>query len=179
LEFLRDVTKLRHNLAGNVFCASPQCTLCMVERTEILGRMRTNRSKVINDNSDIYASCKCRSRLHKFNRILEPTLRRRLTPKKVSSSRRSKQKRSRMRVSIDSLTLCQPVTPTIPNTPITPEPTTPPPTPPLFDPNIPGIIPYETPTHYPSRLHVGRIQQWNEIQSSRPMMEVCLRRVDE
>ena len=62
--------------------------------------------------------------------------------------------------------------PTTPNTPITPEPETPPPTPPLFDPNIPGIIPYETPTHYPSRLQVRRIQEWNEIQSSRPIMEV-------
>ena len=80
---------------------TPQCTICMVERTEILGRMRTNRSKVINDNSDIYASCKCRSRLHKFNRMLEPTLRRRLTPKKVSSNRRSKQKRNRRKKSIN------------------------------------------------------------------------------
>jgi hypothetical protein len=157
---------------------TPQCTICMVERTEILSRMRTNRSKVINDNSDIYASCKCRSRLHKFNRMLEPTLRRRLTPKKVSSNRRSKQKRNRRKksinISIDTspVILCQPVTPTTPNTPITPEPETPPPTPPLFDPNIPGIIPYETPTHYPSRLQVRRIQEWNEIQSSRPIMEV-------
>ena len=145
---------------------TPQCKTCMVERKEILSRMRASPSKIINDNSDIYASCKCRSRFHKFSRI-ESTLRTRMTQKKVSSNRQSKQKRSRTRVSINSL-LCQPVTPSTPNTPTTPEPETPPPTPTiLFDPNIPGL-PYEEPTLYPSRLQVGRLQQWNEIQSRMP-----------
>ena len=39
-----------------------QCKICMVERKKILHRMRSNKNKIINDNSDIYSSCKCKSR---------------------------------------------------------------------------------------------------------------------
>ena len=39
-----------------------QCKSCMVERKNILSRFRSDKSKIINDNSDIYSSCKCGSK---------------------------------------------------------------------------------------------------------------------
>ena len=38
----------------------------MKERKEILSQFRANRNKIINDNSDIFSSCKCMSNFHKF-----------------------------------------------------------------------------------------------------------------
>ena len=43
-----------------------RCKICMVERMEILHQIKTNKAQVINDNSDIFSSCKCGSRFHKF-----------------------------------------------------------------------------------------------------------------
>ena len=63
-----------------------QCKICMVERKEILSRFRTNRSEIINDNSDIFSSCKCNSRFHKFSRQVTPILKKRLTQKKANST---------------------------------------------------------------------------------------------
>ena len=45
-----------------------QCKICMVERKKILSQFRTNRSKIMNDNSNIYSSCKCGAKFHKFIR---------------------------------------------------------------------------------------------------------------
>ena len=59
-----------------------QYKICMVERKEILSRFRANQSETINDNSDIFSSCKCNSRFHKFSREVTPTLMKRLTQKK-------------------------------------------------------------------------------------------------
>ena len=59
-----------------------QCKICMVERKEILHRLKNNKHQVINDNSDIYSSCKFGSRIHKFNRTITTTLRTRSTQKK-------------------------------------------------------------------------------------------------
>jgi hypothetical protein len=76
--------------------------------------LRDDKYKVINDNSDIYSSCKCQSGFHKFAQISEPhdyyanALRTRLTQKKVTP------KRKNMRVqpaSPDASSPCQPVTP--------------------------------------------------------------------
>ena len=61
---------------------SYNCKICMVERKEILKRMEEDKSSVINDNSDIFSSCKCGSSFHKFDRYVETTLRTRLTQKK-------------------------------------------------------------------------------------------------
>ena len=72
-----------------------QCNICMVERNEILSRFRDNKSSIMNDNSDIFSSCKCMSSFHKFSRTIEPTLTTRLTQKKVPSTRNSKSKRRR------------------------------------------------------------------------------------
>ena len=117
-----------------------QCKICMTERIEILHRMRTDRSKIMNDNSDIYASCKCASRFHKlFSRIDCKTLRTRITQKKVTSTRHSKQRRSRFSFgntkpnspsSKSSTSICSPcnsrASPPPPETPVTPEPASPP-----------------------------------------------------
>ena len=54
----------------------------MVKRKEILKRLDEDKSKVINDNSDIFSSCKCGSSFHKFFRYVNTTLKTRLTQKK-------------------------------------------------------------------------------------------------
>ena len=69
--------------------------MCMVERKEILSRMKTETHKLINDNSDIFARCSCKCRFHKFFRNDSMTLRTRLTQKKVPSTRHSKLPRVR------------------------------------------------------------------------------------
>jgi hypothetical protein len=45
-----------------------QCKICMTERKEILHRFCTDKSKIMNDNSDIYSSCKCKGRFQ-FHRL--------------------------------------------------------------------------------------------------------------
>ena len=115
------------------------CKICMVERMEILHRMRTDKDKIMNDNSDIFAACKCGARFHKFtNRIDLPTLRTRLTQKKVSSTRHSKQRRlsSRFSFNLNSTRASRRTS----NPPVTPEQESPPETPVLLlDTNIPGL----------------------------------------
>jgi hypothetical protein len=48
----------------------PKCKMCMVERKEIFQRIQKDRNKIINDNSDIFSSCKCKGRFNKFGRYL-------------------------------------------------------------------------------------------------------------
>ena len=72
-----------------------QCKICMVENKEILHRLKTDKSKIMNYNSDIFSSCKCCSRIPKFCRVTNPTLTMRMMQKIVPSTRHSKQKRRR------------------------------------------------------------------------------------
>ena len=74
-----------------------QCKICMVERKEILKRFQTERNMTINDNSDIYSSCKCGGSFHKFSRIVnnDMTLMKHVLQKKVNSKRLSKPKRKK------------------------------------------------------------------------------------
>ena len=72
-----------------------QCKICMVERKEILSRFRSDKSKIINDNSDIHSSCKCGRRFHMFARTITTTLKTRLTQKKSPSKKSPKKERSR------------------------------------------------------------------------------------
>ena len=76
-----------------------QCKICMVERTTILKKMDEDQGLVINDNSDIFSSCKCGSQFHKFFRNVTTTLRTRSSQKKVNSCNRTKQKRKNRRFS--------------------------------------------------------------------------------
>ena len=106
---------------------TPQCKICMVERKEICHRFRENKSKIINDNSDVFSSCKCRTKFHKFDRdLINVTLRKRSTQKKVKSTRHSKSKRKRFSFDREPSTpsshksFCSPCT--TEETPITPEP---------------------------------------------------------
>ncbi len=66
------------------------CKMCMVERKEILHRMKSKKHKLINENSDIFARCSCKCRFHKVFRTDSTTLRTLLTQKKVTSRRDSK-----------------------------------------------------------------------------------------
>jgi len=136
-----------------------QCKICMVEKKEILSRFRTNRSEIINDNSDIFSSCKYNSRFHKFSRKVTPTLMKRLTQKQANSNRHSKQKRKkRFSFNLTSPRTCKPVSPFSPDMSImSPDislispPTGRPPT--LYDTNIPlAGFPYRSPTPYPTNL---------------------------
>ena len=79
-----------------------QCKICMVERKEILSRFRTDRSKVINDNSDIYSSCKCGAKFHKFIRPKNEDTDEALAAEKSHKSKRSS-KIKRSRFSVDSI----------------------------------------------------------------------------
>ena len=146
-----------------------QCKICMMERKEILKHFQEDKSSVINDNSDIFSSCKCRSRFHKFFRNVETTLRTRLTQKKVPSVRRSKMKRKGKQFfgSPKSPVLCQPVSPGM--MPVSsPEPASPPVTPVLFDTNVPGLPP-RSPTMYPTNLELAQVRHFIENQ---PVFEV-------
>ena len=61
-----------------------RCKLCMKERRETLKRYQDGRKQLINDNSDIFSSCKCGAKFHKFIREvnLQEALRTRSTQKK-------------------------------------------------------------------------------------------------
>jgi hypothetical protein len=136
---------------------TPKCKICTVERKEILHRMRSDRSKIINDNSDIFSSCKCKCRFHKFGRHLHvETLRTRLSQKKVNSTRHSKQKRSRL--SFSSPRVCPQ---TDMEAPITPEPASPMTPVFLIDTNVPGL-PYRSPSAYPTQLELAQLQEYRE-----------------
>ncbi len=142
-----------------------QCKICMMERKEILHRFRTDRYKIINDNSDIFSSCKCGSAFHKFFRTIttKTTLRTRSPQKKVTSTRQSKPTRRRfsffniLRQTPSPTTneQCQPCsTSTVGSTSTssTDEPASPPVAPVfLFDPNSPGF-PTRSPSCYPTNL---------------------------
>ena len=81
-----------------------------------LARFRTNRSKIINENSDIFSSCKCNSRVHKFSYTVTPALKKNLTQKKSNSTRHSKQKRKkRFSFKLTSPRTCTPVSPVSPD----------------------------------------------------------------
>jgi hypothetical protein len=153
-----------------------QCKICMVERKEILHRFKTDKSKIMNYNSDIFSSCKCCSRFHKFCRVTNPTLTTRMTQKKVPSTRHSKQKRKRF--SFDNVN--SPKTPITPQsndesvaTPLTPEmasPSTPEAAPVfLIDTNILGF-PYRSPTLNPTNLELAQLQYYHSL--SNPTMSV-------
>eukprot|EP00984_Skeletonema_dohrnii_P021597 scaffold10835_cov137-Skeletonema_dohrnii-CCMP3373.AAC.2 len=66
------------------------CKICMVERKQIMKALRDDKHKVINENDDIYAACKCSTRFHKFAHIDSDALRTRLKQKKVTPKRKSK-----------------------------------------------------------------------------------------
>ena len=80
-------------------------------------QMMIDKHKVINDNSDIFSSCKCGSQFHKFFRNVTTTnliLKTRSTQKKVNSSKRTKHQKSK-RFSFNQVStptiqtpLCQP-----------------------------------------------------------------------
>ena len=147
-----------------------QCKICMVKRKEILHRLKNVKSKVINDNSDIYSSCKCGLRFHKFVPLtIESTLRTRSTQKKVPSSRKSKRNCRRS---------SRPTTPptrtprSAPSscTPITPESASPQPTPRRIDTNVPGL-PYQSLSYNPTNLELAQFQDYQSILQS-TIMEV-------
>ena len=133
------------------------CKICMIERKEILKQMDINKSKVMNDNSDIFSSCKCGTKFHKFLRnVTTKTLMTRLTQKEVPSGRSSKTKRKNKRFSFNNL--CQPCTPRV--APVSPEPASPPVTPVfLYDRNIPGF-PYRSPTAQLTNLERAQLEHF-------------------
>ena len=148
-----------------------QCKICTVERKEILHRMQQDKNKVINDNSDIYSSCG--SRFHKFGRTLEPeTLRKRMTQKKVPSTRHSKQKRNRFSFDLDpqgSPVHCIPCTPTA--APVTPEPASPQATPVFLYTNVPDL-PYRSPTTNPTNLELAQVRAYEDFILQLPSFDV-------
>lgn len=144
-----------------------QCKICMVERKQILSRFKSNKTKIMNDNSDIFSSCKCGCRFHKFARNIDPTLMMHLPQKKANSTKYSKQKRKRFSFNIPSTptSLCRPCSDS-PSVTSTMSPTRTPLK--LIDTNVPGL-PYRSPTYYPTNLELAQVQQYLD---SVPSMEV-------
>ena len=143
-----------------------QCKICMVERKEILHRLKTNKHLVINDNSDIYSSCKCGSRCHKFNRTITTTLRTRSTQKKAPLKRKSKLKRRRtsrtkMPETPNTNQYCQAITPEsatsqftqIRSSQLTPI---------HYDTNVPGL-PYRSPSYIPTNLELAQFATYQTL----------------
>eukprot|EP00956_Cyclotella_meneghiniana_P019390 scaffold33193_cov70-Cyclotella_meneghiniana.AAC.7 len=143
---------------------TPQCKLCMVERKEICHRLQENKQSIINDNSDIFSSCKCRAKFHKFGRNLHiETLRTRITQEKVNSTRHSKAKRTRFFPDEEPSTpsscksYCHPCKEERSSpaslrieTPVF-----------LIDTNVPGL-PYRSPSANPSNLKLAQVQHYIE-----------------
>ena len=138
-----------------------QCKICMMERKEILSRFRNEKTKIMNDNSDIYSSCKCMSRFHTFTRTISPTLKTRLAQKKVNSTRHSKTKRSRFSFNLKSPRLSRSSTsPILSQDPESPFNESLPMTPRIkIDTNVPGL-PYRSPSIYPSNLERAQYNQY-------------------
>jgi hypothetical protein len=81
--------------------------MCMLQRKEILQRMKTNKHKLINDNSDIFAWCSCKCRFLKFFWTDSTTLRTRLTQKSHPQDTPNSQEYARYSP-FRILTTCQP-----------------------------------------------------------------------
>ena len=132
-----------------------RCKLCMKERREILKRYQIERKLLINDNSDIFSSCKCGAKFHKFIREvnLQEALRTRSTQKKVKSSKLSERMRKKNPPRFDfsdisiQTTVCTPchsvgmTSPSSVEEPASSQPMTPVI---FYDTNVPGL-PYRTP----------------------------------
>ena len=136
-----------------------ECKLCMKERMQIMQAMRDDKHKIINENDDIYAPCKCSTRFHEFTNIHSLALKTRLTQKEVTPKRKG---RDISRNGSSSKKKCKRhVSPTSPNTnvcPITPESASPIP---LIDTNVPGL-PYRSPCANPSNLHLAQRRMYEE-----------------
>jgi hypothetical protein len=131
-----------------------QCKICMTERKEILHRFRTDKSKIMNDNSDIYSSCKCKGRFHRFGRKLHiETLRMHSPQKKVNSTRSSKPRRARFSFNLSSPRYCQP---TNEEAPVTPEPLVF-----LINTYVPGL-PWRPPLANLSNLELAQLQEYQK-----------------
>jgi hypothetical protein len=134
-----------------------QCKLCMMERREILHRFWSDKSKIMNHNSEIFGTCKCNPRFHQFYRKLTvETLKTRMMQKKVTSTRHSKQKRSRKSQQF-TFSLSPQKSRKRPCCPHEATPVTPKPASPLaalvifYDTNVPGL-PYRVPPPIPWTL---------------------------
>jgi hypothetical protein len=137
------------------------CKLCMMERREILHRFRSDKSKIMNHNSEIFGTCKCNPRFHQFYRELTvETLKTHMTQKKVTSTRRksqqftfspSPQKSHKKPCYLHEAT------------PVTPEPASPLAAPVIFyDTNVPGL-PHRSPTPNPTNLELAQVQHYLQL----------------
>ena len=82
------------------------CKLGMVERREILHRMRTKPFSIIDDRSKVYGSYKCNLRFHKLC-CIDETLRKRKAHKKSAFSRSSRPKRTTPKPSSVMISSCE------------------------------------------------------------------------
>ena len=134
-----------------------QCTLCMVERKEIMHRMNENRAMVINDNSDRFSTCTCFCDFHCF-KIRKPnsdTEDGSIPEKSPIRNHQSKIKRKKFTLKINSKeaksrlhSVCMTVR-TISR----------PGKAPLIDTNIPGL-PMEEPVAKPNWFRMERLREF-------------------
>ena len=159
-----------------------RCKLCTKERREILKRYQDGKKQLINDNSDIFSSCKCGAKFHKFIREvnLQEALRTRSTQKKVKSSRPSERMRERNPPRFDfsdipnQTTVCTPcnsvgmTSPSSVEEPASSQPMTPII---FYDTNVPGL-PYRTPTANPTRLELAQVREYQNFLARQPTFDV-------
>eukprot|EP00984_Skeletonema_dohrnii_P010737 scaffold4213_cov78-Skeletonema_dohrnii-CCMP3373.AAC.1 len=118
------------------------CKICMVERKQIMKALRDDKHKVINENDDIYAACKCSTRFHKFAHIDSKS-------KKACGHRKPAPpagQENHQQTTPELVRLLE-------------SPTR------LIDTNVPGL-PYRSPCEHPSNLHLAQRRQWDVEQAT-------------
>jgi hypothetical protein len=125
----------------------------------------------MNHNSEIFGTCKCNPRFHQFyQKLTVETLKTRMTQKKVTSTRHSKQKRSRKcqqftfssspQKSHKRPCCLHEATPAV-----TPVPASPLAAPVIFyDTNVPGL-PHGSPTPNPTNLELAQVLHYLQLRS--------------
>jgi hypothetical protein len=127
------------------------CKLCMVEKLEIMKRYSTDRAKLINNNSDIFASCTCNAKFHTLKTVKQSDTDDGSCPEKSRIKERlSKQPRQKKK---------KIVSPPSPNTrchslDMDKRKIARPGKPDLIDTNVPGL-PFREPSTIPSRLDLA------------------------
>ena len=135
-----------------------QCNIFMVEQKEILSHFQADKAMIINDNSDIYSSCKYGSKFHRFSRTITTSLKTRMTQKKSKSTKKLKNNHpscrhfkgtpKKNRHSGGDFIGPEPETPCTPCSPAQ-----------LIDTNLPGLW-YHTPSVNPTDLERAQYSQY-------------------
>ena len=147
-----------------------QCTLCMVERKEIMHRMNEDRASVINDNSDRFSTCTCFCDFHCFktrkpNADTEDGSNPEKSPKRNHQSK-IKRKKHVLKIDPKIAKIRQHSTCMTERTILRPGKA------PLIDTNVPGL-PMEEPVAKPSWFRMERMREFMRDNMFRTFCDCC------